>query len=109
MATKIKFELYTLHGCSVCATIKYALESEDLLYEEIDCTASDNTKCDSLEDKTDCGRYPMAVIKKLGSSTIIHMCDGRKTSNGINKKIVADSEDMFIQEVKRLTFNKISL
>lgn len=104
MATKTKFELYTLHGCSRCSNLKYALEAEDLLYEEVDCTASDNKKCDTLEDKTDCGKYPMAVIKKNGATTIIHMCEARKSSTGINKKIVVDSEDMFVKEAKKAYF-----
>jgi glutaredoxin len=101
MTTKTKFELYILHGCATCARIKYALESEDIIYEEIDCTSSENKKCDTLEDKIDCGRYPMAVIKKNGSTTIIHTCKDRKPSLGATKKIPVDSEDMFIQEVKK--------
>lgn len=104
MEKKLKFELYTLHGCNKCASLKYALESEDLIYEEVDCTASDNKKCDTLEDKTDCGRYPMAVIKKNGVTTIIHTCNDKKSTSGVNKKIVVDSEDMFIQEVKKAYF-----
>lgn len=104
MEQKVKFELYTLHGCNRCANIKYALEVEDLLYEEVDCTSSENKKCDTLEDKTDCGRYPMAIIKKNGTTTIIHTCDGKKSTSGVNKKIAVDSEDMFIQEVKKAYF-----
>lgn len=101
MAKKNKFELYTLHGCEKCARIKYILESEDLLYEEIDCSSSENKKCDSLEDKVDCGKYPMAVIKKNGITTIIHLCDYKKASGEIAKRIPVDSEDKFVIEIKK--------
>jgi len=104
MKKKIKFELYVLQGCSICANVKYSLEAEDLIFEEVDCTSSENKKCDTLEDKIDCGRYPMAVIKNNFGTTIIHMCDHKKSSGGSTKRIPVDSEDKFIQEVKKAYF-----
>jgi hypothetical protein len=104
MATKTKFELYILQGCEKCVRIKYAVVAEDLLFEEINCTSSENKKCDSLEDKIDCGRYPMAVIKNNGVTTIIHFCDFKKPSGESIKRIPVDSEDRFIQEIKKAYF-----
>lgn len=98
-----KIEIYILDGCEKCTRIKYALISEDIEYEEISCTSSENKKCDSLEDRVDCGRYPMAVIKKRGSITTVYFCD--KGSIGgtttITRRIPVDSEDKFIQEIKK--------
>lgn len=96
-----KFELYVLDGCNKCTRIKYLIASEELDHELVDCTASDNKKCDSLEDKVDCGRYPMAVIKNKGVTTIIHFCDKKPSESTTAKRIPVDSEDKFIQEVKK--------
>ena len=102
MAKKIKFELYVLGGCDKCSRIKYALDAEDIIYEEINCTSSENKKCDTLEDKIDCGRYPMAVIKTSECTTIIHLCDHKKPSGESTKRIPVDSEDKFISEIKKV-------
>ena len=98
---KNKIELYALGGCGTCGRIKYALQAEEIEYELVDCTQSDNKKCDSLEDKVDCGRYPMAVIKAKGSTTVIHFCDNKPAGGTNTKRIPVDSEDKFIQEVKK--------
>jgi hypothetical protein len=101
MTTKI--ELYLLENCGKCARIKYALLAEEIEFEIIDCANSENKKCDRLEDRVDCGRYPMAVIKKRGSITTVYFCD--KGSIGgtttVTRRIPVDSEDKFIQEIKK--------
>lgn len=101
-----KIELYILDGCEKCTRIKYALLAEEIEYEMINCTSSDNKKCDSLEDKIDCGRYPMAVIKKRGTTIIIYFCDGKSTSGTtlVTRRISVDSEDKFINEIKKAYF-----
>ena len=101
MENKIKIELYVLKGCEKCSRIKYGLVADEIPYEEIDCSSTENKKCDSLEDKVDCGKYTMAVVKKKGSTTIVHFCDGKSTTN---KKIPVDSEDKFINEIKKAYF-----
>lgn len=101
---KINFDFYYLENCERCTRIKYALISDDIDHELVNCTSSNNTACDKLEDKVDCGRYPMAVIKKNGQSTIIHFCDKKSATSGTNKRVPVDSEDMFIQEVKKAYF-----
>jgi hypothetical protein len=95
---KNKLELYLLDGCNKCSRIKYALLADEIEYDAIDCTNSDNKKCDTLEDKIDCGKYPMAVVKRNGITTIIHFCDTKASSN---TKISVDSEDKFINEIKK--------
>ena len=42
-----KIELYVLDGCEKCTRIKYALISDEIEYEEISCTSSENKKCDN--------------------------------------------------------------
>jgi glutaredoxin len=104
MENKIKVELYVLKGCDKCSRIKYILQADEIAYEEIDCSSSENKKCDTLEDKVDCGKYPMAVIKKKGSTTMIHFCDGRSTggTTTVTRRIPVDSEYKFIYELKKV-------
>jgi hypothetical protein len=101
-----KIELYLLDGCDRCSRIKYALLADEIKYEEVNCTSSESSKCDSLEDKLDCGRYPMAVVKKKGVTSIIYFCEGKSTSvtATTNKRISVDSEDKFINEIKKAYF-----
>lgn len=101
---KKSIELYLLDGCNKCTSIKYKLIAEEIEYEHVDCTSSENKKCDSLEDKVDCGRYPMAVIKNKGITSIIHFCDTQKPGTGTTRKIPVNSEDMFIKEVKKALY-----
>jgi len=99
---KTKLELYLLDKCDRCTRIKYILSSEEILYDVVNCTASDNKKCDSLEDKIDCGRYPMAVLKNSVSTTIIHFCDNKTATNSnTSRRVPVDSEDKFINEIKK--------
>jgi hypothetical protein len=98
---KTKIELYVLDGCNKCARIKYELLAEEIDHELIDCTSSDNKKCDTLEDKVDCGRYPMAIVKKNGTTTIIHFCDNKPAGGTTTKRIPVDSEDKFLSELKK--------
>jgi hypothetical protein len=99
---KTKLELYLLDKCDRCTRIKYALAWEEIKYEEVNCTSSESSKCDSLEDKLDCGRYPMAVLKNSISTTIIHFCDNKTTTNSnTSRRIPVDSEDKFINEIKK--------
>ena len=104
MENKIKVDLYTLTGCDKCSRIKYILQADEIAYEEIDCSSSENKKCDTLEDRVDCGKYPMAVIKKRGSTTTIYFCESRSTggSTTITRKIPVDSEDKFVSEIKKV-------
>ena len=101
-----KIELYVLDGCEKCTRIKYALISEELEYEEIKCTSAENKKCDNLEDRVDCGKYPMAVVKKRGATTTIYFCEGRSIggTTTISRKIPVNSEDKFINEIKKAYF-----
>lgn len=101
-----KIELYVLDGCEKCTRIKYALISDEIEYEEISCTSSENKKCDNLEDRVDCGKYPMAVVKKRGATSTIYFCEGKSTGGTtiINRRIPVDSEDKFIQEIKKAYF-----
>ena len=98
---KNKLELYLLDGCDRCNRIKYMILAEELEYEAVNCTSSTNNICDKLEDKVDCGRYPMAVIKKKGSTTIVHFCDGQSASGTTTKKVPVNSEDKFVEEIKK--------
>ena len=48
----------------------------------------------------------MAVVKKKGVTSIIYFCEG-KSNNGAantNKRISVDSEDKFINEIKKAYF-----
>jgi len=75
--------------------------AEEIEFELVNCADSNNKKCDSLEDKVDCGRYPMAVVKKNGTTTIIHFCDNKPAGGTITKRIPVDSEDKFLSELKK--------
>lgn len=101
-----KIELYVLDGCEKCTRIKYALISEEIDYEEMNCTSSENKKCDNLEDRVDCGKYPMAVVKKRGATSVIYFCEKQSTGGTtvVNRRISVDSEDKFIQEIKKAYF-----
>lgn len=105
MQNKVELELFTISGCSRCQNVKYQLEREDIIYHEHSCTSQEDKKCDSLEDKIDCGRYPIAVIKKNGVTTIVHNCYHKKPSGTSVRKIPVDSEDKFIDEVKKAYFS----
>lgn len=98
---KNKIELYILSKCDRCSRIKTRLETEGISFDIEDCTTSNSKKCDSIEDKIDCGRYPIAVIKNNGITSIIHFCDHKKPSGETTKKIPVDSEDKFISEIKK--------
>lgn len=97
---KNKLQLYVLGGCGTCGRIKNRLLEEELDHELIDCSSNKNENCDSLEDKVDCGRYPMAVIKSKGHTTVVYFCN-KQSENTSLRKIAVDSEDKFIQEVKK--------
>jgi hypothetical protein len=98
---KTNLDFYFLETCEKCTRIKYALIAEDIEHELVNCTSSSNSICDKLEDKVDCGRYPMAVVKNKGVTTIIHFCDKKPTASATTKKVPVDSEEKFIQEVKK--------
>jgi hypothetical protein len=102
MKTDVYF--YYLDGCEKCTKIKYELIKAEIEHELVNCTSSSNSLCDKLEDQIDCGRYPMVVIKKKGSNTVIHFCDKKAVLEGKSKRIPVDSEEMFVKEVKKAYF-----
>jgi len=97
---KNNLELYILDGCERCSRIKSRLDIDNIIYNIENCTTSDSKKCDSIEDKLDCGRYPIAIVKNNGVTSMIHFCDHKKPSGESTKKIPVDSEDKFINEIK---------
>lgn len=101
---KKSFELYLLDGCSRCVKIKYKLIGEEIDFDHVDCTSSENTKCDSVEDKYGCSKYPIAIVKNKGVTHVIHFCESVKSGGTTTKKIYADSEDMFVAEVKKALY-----
>jgi len=101
MIKKNEIKLFTLASCNRCASIKSRLQLDNIEFVEVDCTPSDCEECDKVEDSIDCGRYPIAIVKSEKGKSIIHTCENKKSSTN---KISVNSEDMFMNELKKAYF-----
>ena len=97
---KPKIKLYTLNSCTRCAKIKELLYFLDISFTEFDCSSPNSKECDNLEDKLNCFKYPIAEVV-LQNGTVYHISVCKSSSN---KRISADSEESFVNEIKKLYF-----
>jgi glutaredoxin len=77
----MKLTIYTLEGCSQCDKFKIGLKQSNIPFADVVCEKQ-NTKCDELENITNCDLYPMCIVDSNGKKIIVCLThDIEKLSN----------------------------